>query len=80
MRHLRQFILILAMAVCGNLLAQNSQIDLEQLMRNHGEYFFTLTVNQPSKIQAISELCSVDGTDGRTVVCFANPNQYDLLV
>jgi PKD repeat protein len=80
MRHLRQFILILALAVCGNLLAQNSQKDLEQLMRNHGEYFFTLTVNQPSEIQAISELCSVDGTDGRTVVCFANPNQYDILV
>ena len=80
MRHLRQFILILAVAVCGNLLAQNSQKDLEQLMRNHGEYFFTLTVNQPSEIQAISELCSVDGTDGRTVVCFANPNQYDILV
>ena len=80
MRHLRQFILILAVAVCGNLLAQNSQKDLEQLMRNHGEYFFTLTVDQPSEIQAISELCSVDGTDGRTVVCFANPNQYDILV
>ena len=80
MRHLRQFILILAVTVCGNLLAQNSQKDLEQLMRNHGEYFFTLTVNQPSEIQAISELCSVDGTDGKTVVCFANPNQYDILV
>lgn len=80
MRHLRQFILILAVTVCGNLWAQNSQKDLEQLMRSHGEYFFTLTVNQPSEIQAISELCSVDGTDGRTVVCFANPNQYDILV
>ena len=80
MRHLRHTLLILAVAVCGNLLAQNSQKDLEQLMRNHGEYFFTLTVNQPSEIQAISELCSVDGTDGRTVICFANPNQYDILV
>ena len=80
MSHLRQFILILAVAVCGNLLAQYSQKDLEQLMRGHGEYFFTLKVNQPAEIQAISELCSVDGTDGRTVVCFANPNQYDILV
>ena len=80
MRLLRQFTLILVMAVCGSLLAQNSQKDLEQLMRNHGEYFFTLTVNQPSEIQAISELCSVDSTNGRTVVCFANPNQYDILV
>lgn len=80
MRYLRHFILILSVAICGNLLAQNSQKDLEQLMRNHGEYFFTLTVNQPSEIQAISELCSVDGTNGRTVVCFANPNQYDILV
>ena len=70
MKHLQNLILILAVTVCGNLFAQNSQEDLEQLMRSRGEYFFTLTVSDPSEIQAISDLCSVDGTDGRTVVCF----------
>ena len=61
-------------------MAQSSQNDLEQLMRSRGEYYFTLTVSQPAEIQAISELCSIDDTDGKTVVCFANPNQYDILV
>ena len=80
MRYLRYFWVILAVTVCGSLLAQTDQKDLEQLMRNRGEYFFTLTANQPAEIQAISDLCSVANTDGKTVVCFANPNQYDILV
>ena len=49
-------------------------------MRSRGEYYFTLTVQQPSEIQAISDLCSIDGTDGKTVVCYANPSQYEILV
>ena len=49
-------------------------------MSQRGEYYFTLTVDHPSEIQAISDLCSVDGTDGHTVVCFANQNQYDILL
>ena len=80
MRHLRHFLFILAATVCGNLLSQNSQKDLEQLMRSRGEYYFTLTVQQPTEIQAISDLCSVDGTDGRNVVCFANQNEYEILL
>ncbi len=80
MRHLRHFLFILSVTVCSSLLAQNSQKDLEQLMRSRGEYFFTLTVQQPTEIQSISDLCSVDGTDGKTVVCYANSNQYNLLI
>ena len=80
MRHLRHFLLILVVMVGGSLLSQNSQTDLEQLMRSRGEYYFTLTVQQPSEIQAISDLCSIDGTDGKTVVCYANPSQYEILV
>ena len=49
-------------------------------MRNRGEYYFTLNVNDRSEIQAISNLCSVDGTDGRTVVCYANQREYDKLL
>ena len=80
MRCFRQLLFILAVMVCGHLMAQNSQRDLERLMQNHGEYFFTLTVDQPSEIQTISDLCSVASTDGKTMVCFANPNQYRILV
>lgn len=49
-------------------------------MASRGEYFFTLTVSQVDEIQAISGLCSVDATDGLTVVCYANQNQYDNLL
>ena len=75
----RYFILVLAVIVCGILPAQ-SQKELGQLMRERNEYYFTLTVQQPSEIQSISKLCSVDGTDGRTVVCYANQQQYDNLL
>ena len=80
MRYLRHLLVILAVTVYGNLLAQDSQKELEQLMRSRGEYFFTLTVDQPSEIQAISDLCSIDDTDGNIVVCYANSNQYDILI
>ena len=49
-------------------------------MRSRGEYFFTLTVDQPSEIQAISDLCSVANTDGKAVVCYANQNEYEMLL
>ena len=71
MRFLRFLILLCVAVVSGNVFAQ-SQRDLGQLMRERQEYYFTLTVNQPTEIEAINKLCSVDGTDGRTVVCYAN--------
>ena len=71
--------MVLALVVSSSLFAQ-SQRELQQLMRERNEYYFTLTVQQPSEIQGISELCSVDGTDGRTVVCYANQQQYDNLL
>lgn len=80
MRYLRHFLFILTVMVCGSLLAQNSQKELEQLMRSRGEYFFTLTVQQPADIQAISDICSVANTDGKTVVCYANQNEYEILL
>ena len=80
MRHLRNFIATLAIMVCSSLLAQNNQKDLEQLMRSRREYFFTLTVQQPAEIQAISDICSVANTDGKNVVCYANQNEYELLL
>ncbi len=49
-------------------------------MRERGEYYFTLTVDNPKEIQAISEICSVDGTDGRRVVAYANQKEYDRLL
>ena len=79
MNKFRHLILILALVIGGSLFAQ-SQRELQQLMRERNEYYFTLTVQQPSEIQEISRLCSVDGTDGRNVVCYANQQQYDKLL
>ncbi len=80
MKTLRCFILILAAIISGNIFAQNGQKDLEQLMRERGEYYFSLTVLKPTEIQAISDLCSVDGSDGKTVIAYANQRQYDNLI
>ena len=77
MRQLRHLLLLFAVLVGGSLFAQT---DLEQLMRSRGEYFFTLTVEQPSEIQAISDICSVANTDGKIVVCYANQNEYEMLL
>ena len=80
MKTLRYFILILAAIISGNIFAQDNQKDLERLMQERGEYYFSLTVLKPTEIQTISNLCSVDGTDGKTVIAYANQRQYDNLI
>ena len=57
-----------------------AQKDLNTLMRERGEYYFTLSIDDPVEIQTISDICSVDGTDGETVVCYANQQEYDKLL
>ena len=79
MRFFRFLVFLCVAVISGNLNAQ-SQRELGQLMRDRGEYYFTLSVNDPSEIQAISSICSVDGTDGRTVVAYANQQEYDKLL
>ena len=80
MKLLRHFSLfIFALLLCSTLQAQ-SQKALTELMSQRGEYYFSLTVEEPSEIQNINTLCSIDGTDGSTVVCYANPAQYDNLL
>ena len=49
-------------------------------MRERGEYYFTLSVDDPSQIQAISNICSIDGTDGHNVVAYANQKEYNKLL
>ena len=79
MRTIRLILLVCIAVISGTLSAQ-SQRELGELMRNRGEYYFTLSVSNPSEIQAISDLCSVDGTDGTTMVCYANQQQYGRLL
>ena len=79
MRILRYVFLLCIVAISGAIFGQ-SQDDLGILMRNRGEYYFTLSIDKPSEIQTISEICSIDNTDGRTVVCYANQQEYDRLL
>lgn len=80
MKKLNTVLLLLAVMVCGSVFAQKSQQELKQLMKDRGEYYFELTVKQPSEIQALNQLCSVDQTNGSTVVCYANQKQYERLL
>ena len=75
-----RFIGLICFAVISNYLTAQSQRELGQLMRERGEYYFTLAVNEPTEIQSLSRLCSVDGTNGQTVVCYANQEEYDQLL
>ena len=75
-----RYIVLLCIAIISNAVCAQSQRELGQLMRERGEYYFTLNVNDPSEIQAISNICSVDGTDGRNVVAYANQREYDKLL
>ena len=79
MQKIRFSFFVLALLLGGNLFAQ-SQKELGRLMRERDEYYFVLTVHQPSEIQTINTFCSIDGTDGKTVVCYANQQQYDKLL
>ena len=75
-----RFIGLICFAVISCSLIAQSQRELGQLMRERGEYYFTLAVNEPTEIQSLSRLCSVDGTDGQTVICYANQEEYDQLL
>ena len=68
------FILIL---ISGNLFAQQ---DLQTIMRERGEYFFSLNSNQSSEIQFINSICSVAKIEDEDIICYANQKQYDNLL
>ena len=79
MKFLR-FVCLFCAAILGSTAMAQSQRELQQLMRNRGEYYFTLSVDDPTQIQELSRICSVDGTDGRHVVAYANQQEYDRLI
>lgn len=75
-----KYLLLVCVACIGSLAMAQSQDELGQLMRNRGEYYFTLSIDDPAQIQDLSSICSVDGTDGRTVVAYANQQEYNKLI
>ena len=79
MHRIRFSVFVIALLLGESLFAQ-SQKELGQLMRNRGEYYFTLSFEDASKIENLGEICSVDGVTGHTIVCYANQQEYDKLL
>lgn len=76
MKNLRYLIIMLAVIVCGNLYAQKSQQELNQLMQQRNEYYFTFMLNGNDDLNAIARTISVDRVDGKTVTAYANNNDF----
>ena len=75
-----RFLFLFCVALIGNAVFAQSQRELGQLMRDRGEYYFTLNVEDLAGIGNLGEICSVDGTDGRIVVAYANQEEYNKLI
>ncbi len=76
MKNLRYFIITLAIVFCGSSFAQKSQQELQQLMRQRNEYYFTFTLNGNDDLAAIAHAISVDHVDGKVVTAYANNKDF----
>ena len=54
--------------ISGNLFAQQG---LQTMMRERGEYYFSLNSNQSSEIQFINSICSVTKVEEGNIICYA---------
>ena len=76
MKVLRYFILMLAVVVSGSIFAQRSQQELNQLMQQRNEYYFTFNLNGNDDLNAIARTISVDRVDGKVVTAYANNDDF----
>ena len=73
---MKKLFIILAVLICGNLFAQKSQQELNQLMQERNEYYFTFSLNGNDNLQAIARTISVDRVDGDLVTAYANNEEF----
>ncbi len=76
MKVLRYFILMLAVVISGNIFAQKSQQELNQLMQQRNEYYFTFNLNGNDDLNTIARTISVDRVDGKVVTAYANNDEF----
>ena len=76
MKTLRYFILMLAVMVGSSIYAQKSQQELNQLMQQRNEYYFTFDLNGHDDLNAIAHTISVDRVDGNVVTAYANNDAF----
>ena len=73
---MKKALIILAVLLCGNVFAQKSQEELNRLMQDRNEYYFTFELNGNDNLQAIAQTVSVDRIDGQTVTAYANNKEF----
>jgi PKD repeat protein len=73
---MRKLFILLAVLICGNLFAQKSQQELNQLMQQRNEYYFTFELNGNDNLQQIAHTISVDRVDGNVVTAYANNKEF----
>ena len=78
MKTLRTILLTLITLMLWN--GINAQTNWDKIMRERGEYYFSLNVQNAKDVQAINAICSVDQFKDNTVICYANCQQYDNLI
>ena len=76
MKILRYFTLFLAVVCCSSVYAQKSQQELNQLMQERNEYYFTFNLNGNDDLNAIAHAISVDRVDGKVVTAYANNKDF----
>ena len=77
MKCIRFIVLALLLVGLGTLLHGQ---DLEALMQEREEYYFSVKVAAPGEIDKINRIVSVDKVEGDVVVCYAEPEQYRRLL
>ena len=70
----RNLLLILFLFVTLGLTAQEKNLD--RLMQDRNEYYFTFELNGNDNLQKISKTISVDRVDGNVVTAYANNKQF----
>ena len=73
---MKKVLIILAVLMCGSLFAQKSQQELNQLMQERNEYYFSFVLNGNDDLQQIAHTISVDRVDGNIVTAYANNNEF----
>ena len=68
--------MLLAVVLCGNIYAQKSQQELNQLMQQRNEYYFTFALNGNDDLNAIAHTISVDHVNGNVVTAYANNQDF----
>ena len=57
-----------------------NQKDLASLMRERGEYYFSITISDKGVLNELSRIVSIDKVKDDSVICYANPTEYAKLL